>query len=307
MKKSIALVAVCATALSPIFSSAALALSPTATYDDPTPTGVVTPNTTGLAQAECTRLASLHGPNVWTGTLDQSSFDEGTYVPGSLAVSGQQNQVGPATGVGTPIPEAVRVATEPYRIGGSVNMFGLAEVVAAHFPNSEFDFTQTATWDAEYTFTCKMAEIIPQDLGIHVWTGPDQADGGREQCEQTTAHPFDDRGRNCPFVVTIPRGTYARDDEESSVIQIGESGTVNGHETMGPSIPVDDEADLPDPVQVVVCISPSTSSKKTQTNGWAKKNGYNGDNCTTTWYNTGALNGPKDNINSGSNNIVTIP
>lgn len=302
MKKSIALVAMCATALSPILTAPAFAvLSNTATYDDPTPTGIASTPTINLAKAECTRLAGLHGPNVWTGTLDQTSFDEGTYVPGSLDVSGAQHQEGEATGVGTPVPESVQVVGNPYRVGGSVNMFGSAQVVAAHFPNSEYDFTQDATWDAEYTFTCKMAEVIPQDLGIHEWIGPDQADGGREACEDTTAHPYDNRGAQCVFKVTIPKGTYARDDEEGSVIQIGELGTVEGHETMGPSIPVVDDGDLPGPVQVVVCISPGPKGGT-----WKKQNGYNGDKCTTVWYNTKPI-GPQNNINDGSNNIVTIP
>jgi hypothetical protein len=308
MKKTIALAAACATALTPIIAAPAFAvLSDTATYEDPTPTGILSTATINLARAECTRLANLHGPNVWIGTLDETSFDDGTYVPGSLDVSGQQTQVGDATGVGTPVPESVQVVGDPYRIGGSVNMFGSAVVIAAHYPNSAYAFTQDATWNAEYTFTCNMAEVIPQDLGEHYWTGPDQADGGREECEETVAHPFDNRGANCPFRVTIPAGTYFRDDEYSSVIQIGETGTVEGYETMGPSIPVVDDEELPGPVQVVVCISPNPSSKKTQDNGWARKNGYNGDNCTTNWYNTGALEGPKDNVNDGSNNIVTIP
>jgi hypothetical protein len=96
---------------------------------------------------------------------------------------------------------------------------------------------------------------------------------------------------------------------------VNEGGTLAGHENMGPQIPVDPDAiDLP-PMQVVVCISPSTTTKKLP-GAWTAKNGYSGGSsvqgqpgCNTGWYNGGATiqPSPYDNLNTGSNNVVTIP
>lgn len=56
---------------------------------------------------------------------------------------------------------------------------------------------------------------------------------------------------------------------------------------------------------VVVCISPSSTGKKLP-GEWRQQNGYTGDKCTTAWYNGGATVGVL-NLNTGSNNGVTIP
>ena len=282
----------------------------TATIEDPLPAGLDPAD----AQAVCNDLADAHGA-AWTGTLDASSI-HGSITTGPTA-TGERNidesSVAPGDGA-VQIGESIQVYTDPFRIGGSVNMFGMAHVVAAHWDFSQYDFTQAFAWQSTYTFTCDMSEEVPTPaLGVHNWTGPVQAgDPAIAACEgDKNPHVFDDRGANCEWVQTIPAGTVdqPRDPEQGSIGPVDEGGTLSGHESHGGSIPVDpDQVDLPD-IQVVVCISPSTSSKKTAANGWAKKNGYNGDKCTTTWYNSGAMNQPDpySNLNTGSNNIVTIP
>ena len=279
-------------------------------YDDPTPVGA-SAATKLLMQAQCNDLASAHAPDVYTGTLDVNSI-EGTVVSGSETPTGDQAKSN-FVGIGDPISESIQVATEPYRIGGSVNMFGLAEVVAAHYADSEYDFTQNVTWTSNYAFTCNMTETVHvPDLGFHKWTGPIQAsDTAKAECEFTNsvAHQYDDRGANCEFVVSIPAHdeNQNRDPEYGDIDQPGESGTLGGHASSGGGqLPVDVNAEPIPPVQVVVCISPNPSSKKTQSNGWAQKNGYTGPNCNTTYYNSAPV-GPQNNLNTGSNNVVTIP
>ena len=299
-----------ATALlsSTIMSTTAFAFtSGTADIEDPSPAGI----TDADAQAVCDTLASAHG-SAWTGTLDTSSI-QGSITSGPTA-NGDRTMVGTATaGDGAvQIGESIQVYTDPFRIGGSVNMFGMAHVVAAHWSFSQYDFTQPFTWQSTYTFTCDMSESVPTPaLGVHNWTGPEQAgDPAIAACEgDKNPHVYDDRGANCEWVETIPAGTeeQPRDPEQGSIGPVNEGGTLNGHENMGPPIPVDDgQIDLPD-VQVVVCISPSKTGTKLP-GAWTAKNGYTGSLCTTTWYNGGAVtSSPYSNINSNSNNIVTIP
>ena len=307
MKRAI----IAATALlsSTIMSTPAFAVTiGTAEIEDPVPAGI----TDAAAQAVCTQLAAAHGPNVWTGTLEAGSIDgEVTSGPTADGDRSAPTNVEPGDGAAQ-IGESIQVNTDPFRIGGSVNMFGFAQVIAAHWSYSQYDFTQHFAWQSTYTFTCNMSEAVPTPaLGLHHWTGPDNAaQEAKDQCEYTqSAHVYDDRGENCEWDQTIPAGTedQDRDPETGSIGPVNESGTLNGHENHGGSIPVDpSQVDLPDR-QVVVCISPSTVTKKLP-GAWTQKNGYIGTKCTTTWYNSGAItSSPYTNINSGSNNVVTIP
>lgn len=298
--KSAAIAALLSTSLisSPTFA--------TATFDDAAPAGIDNAD----AQAVCDTLASNHGgtaPLVYHGTLEQGSIS-GEIVTGPTANGDPSAPTNVQPGDGAvQVPESVQVVTDPYRIGGSVNMFGMARVVAAHWDFSQYDFTQAFVWTSNYSFTCNMTETVPTPaLGVHEWVGPANASQqAKDECADTVAHPYDDRGAACAWRETIPAGTDEedRDPETGYILGVNEGGTLNGHEDHGGPIPVNEgEVDSPD-VQVVVCISPI---KKAGT--WTKKNGYTGDKCTTTWYNTGAItSSPYTNINSSSNNIVTIP
>jgi hypothetical protein len=92
---------------------------------------------------------------------------------------------------------------------------------------------------------------------------------------------------------------------------------LDGHENHGGELAVDPNATpIPD-VQVVVCISPSTTTKKLP-GAWTPKNGYDGGvmapapttahtpGCNTAWYNGDATLGVT-NLNAGTANVVTIP
>jgi hypothetical protein len=169
MKNTLKLAVLGCSALALTISSAANAFTlGTADIDDPVPTGA-SAATEVLMQAACTAKAAAHGSN-WSGTLDASSIDDGTYNSGSAASAGAQISKDNFQGIGNPIPTQVVVATNPFRNGGSVNMFGMAHVVAAHYADSTYDFQQSFTWSSTYTFTCDMAILIP--TGYHHWTGP---------------------------------------------------------------------------------------------------------------------------------------
>ena len=297
MRKLTAAISAFALVVSMTATSASAFTDGTADVEDPTPDGI----SDGQAQGVCNALAALHGPNTWTGTLEPGSIF-GEVTSGPTPDGDRDIDEGSVVGTGTQVGETVQVYTEPFRNGGSVNMFGLAEVIAAHWTDSEYDFTAPYAWQSTYTFTCNMAELIP--VGVHTWLGnPDTQ--AQENCEgDKNPHPQSDRGANCPWIQTGTE-SEARDDEEGSIGPVNEGGTLSGHENNGGPVPVDpNEVDLPD-VQVVVCISPSSTGTK-RPGAWQKKNGYEGTNCTTEWYNGGATIGVT-NLNTGSNNVVTIP
>jgi hypothetical protein len=277
----------------------------TADIQDPTPAGI----TNAAAQAVCDTLASVHG-TAWTGTLDTGSIVGEITTPPTA--DGARTDITNVTGTGDQVPESVQVHGDPFRVGGSVNMFGFASVVAAHWTDSTYDFTQHYTWASSYTFTCNMTEGVP--VGTHTWLGnPDTQ--AQANCEgDKNPHEFDDRGAQCPWTQTGIENE-PRDPEQGAIGPVAEGGVLSGHENHGGPVPVDPgQVDLPD-VQVVVCISPSTTTKKLP-GAWTAKNGYSGGSsvqgepgCNTGWYNGGAMNQPSpyDNLNTGSNNVVTIP
>jgi hypothetical protein len=294
-----------------MMSSPAIAFTiDTATIDDPIPEGA-SATTQGLMQDGCTAKAAVHGV-AWSGTL--ADWDDGTVTSGPSVAGDPVIDEESVTGVGVPIPESFVVTTEPFRIGGSPNMFGFGEVVAAHYPDSEYDFTQAFTWVSTYNYTCHMTETVQLPAtGHHDWT-LDPSDPQAAAClayDRNGLFQGLDQGQ-CVWIEDSPGGPDEQDrpDEYGSITQ-NEGGDLNGHESSGGPIPVDPEdvGDL-DPVQVVVCISPSDTGAK-RPGAWQKKNGYTGSNCTTLWYNdpNGGMNQPDpyDNLNTGSNNVVTIP
>jgi hypothetical protein len=319
MNKKFTLAVMACTALSGMMTAPALAFTDgTATIDDPVSEG---PDATTLAamQARCGQIAAGKGPNTWHGTLgDYEDAGEGEIISGPTVAGARVK--GPITGYGGQTPASVQVATDPYRNGGSVNMFALAHVVGATWNDSEYDFTQAFTWVAEYDFTCEMTEDVPHPaLGIHVWTGPSQADGGAAACADTVAHPYDDRGEHCEWQQTVPAGVTPTPgaDEYDSITQ-NEGDDLEGHEDHNGPIPVDpNEIDL-DPVQVVVCISPTTGTAK-RPGAWVAKNGYSGGvmapsatsgttpGCNTAWFNGGATLGVTNLNTSGNSMNVTVP
>lgn len=298
MKKSIALVAMCATALSPVLSSAALAFTVgTATIDDPVPAGI---NLADLEDA-CTDIAASKGMR-WSGV--PKSIDGASITSGPSAAGDRVIDEASVMGVGPQIPQTVQVSTEPYRVGGSANMFGLAEVVAARWTDSTYEFTQNYTWQTTYSFTCAMTEEVDTPaLGLHRWLGPPQAAGQANCVGDNNPREDEDRGSQCEWYETVPAGVEDQPrPDEMDTLTVDEEGTLAGFESSGGSIPVDPDAVTAPPVQVVVCISPGPKG-----GSWKKQNGYTGSNCTTSYFLTAPV-GPQNNLNTGGNNYnTTVP
>jgi hypothetical protein len=148
----VAAVAMCATALSPIAATMAFAVA------------IPTTTTTDAMQAACVAdlaskvntAATLHdGTLVWStqyGVTGQSSAAP-VEVPGSRAET-----PGTRFGTGTPTYSNVQIVGDPYKVGGSVNMFGLQGAKNKNWPNSEYDFTALFDTTTTFSYGCTVTE-----------------------------------------------------------------------------------------------------------------------------------------------------
>jgi hypothetical protein len=262
-----------------------------------------------LMQEQCTNLAAAHAGGKYTGTLNEGSI-QASYKSGPSEIGTHSKSdalSGTLVGAGTFSPAGKVIQGDPYRIGGSVNMFGDQYASGGKYSASKYDFMGDFSTTYSYAFSCNMSEkVATPALGLHRWTGPVQAgDPAKEQCEYTqSAHVYDDRGNHCEWTQTIAPGEKDEDrpPEAGAAIDQSQTDNLRAHENAGEGFSISEDIGLG---QVVVCISPSRTGTKLP-GLWSSQNGYVGTKCTTEWFNGGAMIGVS-NLNTGSNNIVTVP
>lgn len=264
----------------------------------PAPTG---PNATSEAamEAQCDALALVHGsPPDWEGELDQGSITS-EIVAGPTEVGTHtfvDDGVGEQVGAGTFTPGSVSILGDPFRIGGSVNMFGILQSTGGHYSASEYDFNGEFETTFRYSFDCTITQTIHVPVQGHYVVEPE--DQGDEEESQQSCIAFTNLGDNdprpdwwgtdhaqCDFVVD----EAAHDDEvvtteAGTPIDETQTDTLLAHEDFGEGFDVDDTLLIG---QAVICISPTTSTqtKKGVPGTWTPKNGYSGEKCTTAWFN----------------------
>ena len=241
---------------------------------------VTTPAAEGLsaanlvaAQLQCTNLAAAHAPLVYTGTLDESSI-VATWVSGPTEIDATARDKTNIIGTGIFTPGTTYLDGNPFRIGGSVNLFGDQYATAGSWSDSTYDFTNDFTTTYSYAFNCTMTETVANP-GHHVWTGPLQATEAQQACEaaDNNVHETTDQGW-CVYVPGEGTTDEGRPDEAGTPIQQAQTDNLAGHEEHGgPVLATGGPFHIG---QVVVCISPSTTTKKGVPGAWVAKNGYDG-------------------------------
>jgi len=300
----------------PVFSTTAWA-AVTILDPNPDPQGPSAATLTDM-EDQCDALALVHGsPPDWVGELDEASISSEIVAGPTEVAPGHTIDdaiLGTLEGAGTFTPAHIEFTSDPYRNGGSVNMWANADAVGGHYSASEYDFNGEFETTFRYSFDCTITETVHVPVDGHYIVEPeDQGDEEESQksCDAFTAlgptweHWGDDHAQ-CDFVVD-----EAAHDEEVVTTEAGDpidetqTDTLLAHEDAGEGF--DTEATL-SIGKVLVCISPTTSAqlKKGAPGNWVAKHGYSGEKCTTTWYNTGATAGVP-NLNTGSNNVVTVP
>jgi hypothetical protein len=270
--------------------------------------------TLAAMQNQCTGLATVHG-SAWHGTLDEGSISA-SWVSGPTEVGSESDRnIDESTrvGAGAFTPAHTDILGDPYRNGGSVNMFGIQEAVGGHYSNSAYDFTADFVSTYSYSFNCTMTETVHVPVQGYYEVADDgqgnDPDAIKANCDAFTAlgatwpHWGEDQAQ-CHFVVTEAAHDEDQDrpDEAGTPINQDQTDNLAAHESFGAGFDTSETLLIG---QVVVCISPSKTGTKLP-GSWTKQNGYTGDKCTTTWYNGGATVGVP-NLNDGSHNWVTVP
>jgi hypothetical protein len=294
-----------ATALlsSTIMSSPAFAATVgTATVEDPIAQGL-SPDNLVAAQAQCTALAAAHAPAVYTGTLDVSSIVP-TLTSGPTEVDPTARDKTNIVGTGTFTPASTYIVGDPFRIGGSVNMFGDQYADSGRWSDSEYDFSNEFTSTFSYAFNCNMTESVHNaGTGHHDWT-LDPSDPQAAAClayDRNGLFQGEDQGQ-CVWIVDTPASDTdeARPAEAGTPISQDQTDTLSGHEYHGG--PVEAEGGTFHIGQVVICISPS---KPTPGGTWRTQNGYTGSKCTTDWFKNHAVWGSGTESSNGT--YISVP
>ena len=260
--------------------------------------------TLAAMEDQCDLKATNHG-TAWEGELDESSIVP-TLISGPTEVAPLHtidDAIGDPVGAGTFTPGSVSILGDPFRIGGSVNMFGVLQSTGGHYSASEYDFRANFETTFSFAFNCHMTETVNAPAeGVYVIAGDfgDSEDAVRGNCAAFTAQGDNDprpdwwgepfHGGNpdnphCMFVGTpAHEEEQDRPDEAGTPIEETQTDNLLAHEDAGEGFDIGDTVLIG---QAVICISPTTSTqtKKGVPGTWVAKNGYTGDKCTTAWFN----------------------
>ncbi|HVM22758.1 MAG TPA: hypothetical protein VM308_05585 [Sphingomicrobium sp.] len=185
------------------------------------------------------------------------------------------------------------------RHGGSPNMFSAVAYDTKHYSNTLVDRTFETTRTDTYNFDCEKLKLVMRE--IH--DGGSKGNNGKGNCVGDPSVVVDP-----PRVVDLrgPGKGAERSNENSacnrggvSIVPVwvpdGEFPIAFAHTVLGSRGPVVtrlneqfDEREGPYDIftSVVVCISPSSSTKKGNPGEWRAQNGYSGANCNTAYYQT---------------------
>ncbi len=267
--------------------------------------------------------AKLHdGTPVYSTTVlnvvesEQAPVNTDTEVPGSRV------------GTGTPTYSGLSIGAGPYRIGGSVNMFGDQVATTKTYPGYTYKFDRVSSVTTNYTFGCEITQatehfVPPVDIpghkvqGFYVncdfGHGNGNDNGGETVCDansgsQQSCAAHNATGDSLPF--------WGEDTEQCKFIKTGDAvdavhidgywvddadivttvpGKTDSQIDITNSYGLDGVSNLPLVLtgnwfvgQVVICISPSTGGQKGVPGAWRTQNGYGG----------GSLVGPAKGCNT---------
>ena len=277
---------------------------------DPVPAGPDA-TTLGEMQDQCSIAAAGYDAgngDRWTGIVVPGAV---TRVAGPTEVDGSR-VIDESTiqHAGDYVPAEVEIRGDPFRIGGSVNMFGDQWSAAGYWTDSTYYFTADFLSTFRYEFSCNImqevyhaaVDIEHRAVGVYVFnddgTGSDE-DAVRANCEQYTDNgqpwwgdpyrPNPDNPR-CRFEGTPAYTEHQPEYWDAPALVATVAGTpvvqeqtdsLTAFEDHGGPVQVTGEYHIG---QVVICISPSTSTKKGVPGAWRQQNGYTGDKCTTDWF-----------------------
>lgn len=212
---------------------------------------------------------------------------------------------------------------DPYRNGGSVNMFGIQESVGGYYSSSTYDFTADFTTTYTISYTCDISKEV-YHAAVHIEGDHHDAvhhDRTGHWVVSPDAHGDEEANtNNCnAFNSSLPAGPPQGGLTQANCLYVVETEAYDDPAYDDPDIDIPAYWDAPVPVgnvaggsfdqtqtdpldghedngagyfdaatviigQVVVCISPTTGTAK-KPGAWTAKNGYTGTKCNSAWYN----------------------
>lgn len=279
-------------------------MSTTAIADTvPTPIANAADGTTLAAmQQQCDALAAAHDTNngdIWTGEVVEGAS---ALVAGPTEVGGTRVvDTSSIVGTGTYVPAALQIRGNPFRNGGSVNLFGDQWSTAGYYPDSTYNFTANYSSTFSHAFSCNIDQAVYHAAVEHPavhhnqvghWiVSPDAH--GNEEANTNNCNAFNSAlpggpangsatdQANCTYIVD----EQAYDDpaytdpayNDPAVFVVNQAGiavnqdqtdSLDAFEDHGGVVQVTGEYHVG---QVVVCISPGSKG-----GSWRTQNGYNG-------------------------------
>lgn len=293
---------------SSIMTSPALAVA----TDTPVADGP-TADTLAAMQSQCDALAAAHDQqngDIWTGVVVQgaATLTAGPTETGNRVID--ESSIQP---LGTYVPSHQEIRGNPYKNGGSVNLFGDQWSTAGYYPDSTYNYTADFTSTFSYAFSCNIMDAVYHpayddpavpEQGYYVVdpAAPGNSETNRENCDAFTAlgdqnprpdwwgtdHAWCDFVKTADAIPPVHHDAYNSppvlvDNEAGTAITQDETDNLNGFEPHGGVLQVTGEHF---DGSVVVCISPG---KKGGT--WTAQNGYSGGSftgpgagCNTTYF-----------------------
>ncbi len=270
-----------------------------------TPFGALADATTLAAmQDQCTALAALHGPasgdnDQWSGQVVEGNT---TLIAGPTEVGGTRSiDHNSIVGTGTYVPSAREIRGNPFKNGGSVNMFGDQWSTAGFYPDSTYNFTANFNSTFAHAFSCNIQDAVyhppvdhpavpVQGFYTNPGTEPSHGEGSCQGVGPDNPHWGASFGA-CEWHETAPAHDAYTDPaywdapvtvahEPGIAINQDQTDTLNGFEDHGGIVQVTGEYHVGQPV---ICISPGSKG-----GSWRTQNGYGG----------GSLSGPAAGCNT---------
>lgn len=317
--KILVMIAMCGSSLTPAFVTPAFAITASGT-------------TAATMSAQCS--ADL-GSNAAVLLHDGSpSFSTQVIETGSIdgpptEVSGTRVETpGSRFGTGDATYSNLSIAGDPYRTGGSVNLFGDQVATNKHWSNSEYDFTAQFATVTTFSYECHVTQrtefytppvTIPGSKVQGYYVVRPSEHGSDDATEQACAARnnvgdswplWGTDTQQCLFVQTGPAtppsvtpGFWTINDPidrgdllTSHTVDETNFAQDNGHEAnAGPWIEVGNWF----VGKVVVCNSPGKLPGT-----WRAQNGYNGSKCNTTYFNSAPWGGGSQTSNG---TYISVP
>lgn len=116
--------------------------------------------TTAAMQAQCTALAAAHDTangDIWTGApvIGAVTLVSGPTETGTRTID--QSSIQPT---GTYVPSRLEIRGNPFKNGGSVNLFGEQWATAGYYPGSTYNYTASFNSTFAHAFTCDISQAV---------------------------------------------------------------------------------------------------------------------------------------------------